>query len=1065
MQRQPIKEARLPLSATLSSDNGEGHASRDASPTHVGSGGLLFNVLLDLDALVASLKACEVAADATQAISKRILSDSLMEGVHQMIADKVRVPLASLGDMALLDAMPDDAAASSVTLRTHQQASVDQHLLEDTPSLRASWGALSELSSEGSKRDNTSANNQQGASIPSGCDDPSFSPPSHDSNFLEDRRTCMVTRGCKRCRETESSTTDCPQHNLDPAFNRMHEEERRHGCKDVASATPSSLVKLSPNISTYNALEDSNILKRRRGAAKQSRMSRRLESFRREAEEALRGQQNAVVISIFSLIDGQTRRLRGGTMTPSELDLRIMMVIDRCLPLKGSEAKAVEAVLNMAAVRKLKASLEGVPRTKGTFLDLVTLSKVCKHIPGVCFDKWNLGWIATWREDRRPVHKHFSAKKYGFFRAREFAICYRSRMTSDLPLDGATYPASRRALLARGDLTPLLSDSTETVNETLARWQVETEGLCRARRAGNAAGAAGPILMEATLATAKKVEDGRASSANAQPSAASLECGAVAAAVPSNGGVAAAAPRGKEQQEQSQVVARKADDVVQEDIFVSRDGWADLVSRTPKVERVSFDFTNQSWIAQWKQQGKTTYRRFAVSKYGFSTAHRLAVEYKSKHFKESIQPCGSTSSTAFTSDNATDAPSANATLGGTDHGPLPKQQQPAAAARGTRLVQKRGLARRSPAEIHDGLASSASERETRWGHTEPLRNTQAKQEQQQQQVEGDRGLLSQHEEQLGHQENLAFEAGASNSSAHEREMQQLDTHTGTSSRGLACASGFGTLPGKAGAVDLDALEALFCSHPEVGEMLGCSMARESAAGGRGVDGTTTTATPTNHTHASVDAFPVNAVAPSGQQAAQTGHSPPEPDEAQVQTGLQQQAQQLLDELLRLSGEMKQHKQHEQVHEGYLASAPGLEASLAPPGNQQETSSLSSLEMTKAAIKCMLLDLEAMCLQDKSLSKSGGVARAKLVKFHLTIIDELPHLEGLRPYGDLLAPCIEGNGLPSALPEAVRNEILQGLESLSITQQQTCMRHLQLVDLFEEHMKQKRQLHQLVEHKV
>ncbi|KAL8434628.1 hypothetical protein ACSSS7_003026 [Eimeria intestinalis] len=635
-------------------------------------------------------------------------------------------------------------------------------------------------------------------------------------------------------------------------------------------------------------------------------------------------------------------------------------------------------------------------------------------------------------------------------------------MTSDLPQDGAPHSNSRRALLARGDLTPLLSGSAETVNETLARWQVETEGIGRARRAGHAAGARGRMLDGAAFGNAKEVEDGLPSSANSQPSIAFLERGAVAAAAkPSPGAVGAAASRAKVQQEQAQVVAHKVDDVMEEDIFVSRDGWADLVSRTPKVERVSFDFTNQSWIAQWKQQGRTTYRRFAVSKYGFFTAYRLAVEYKSKYFKEPLQLCGTTAGSAVTSNSAPDLASANATLGGADQPPLSKHQQPAAAARGCSLSKQEGFARRHSAKTHDGLGTSATERETQWGQTGLLKNIEAKQQRQQQQIEDEREPSSQHEKQPDHQDNSASKASPSNSSTHEREMQRPGAHIGTSGRGLAFAGSLESFAEKAGAVDLDALEALFCSYPEVGEMLSCPMARESAAGVRGVDGTTTTATPTSHTHASVDAFPVSTVAHPGQQAAHASPSSPEPDEAQVQTEPQQQMQDVLEELLRSRGEVNQHKD---VHGSSLVLASGLGATLAPPGNQQGNSTLSGLEVLKAAIKCMLLDLAAVCLQDKSLSVSGGAARAKLMEFHLKIINEVAHLEGLGPYGELLAPCIEGNVLPSALPEAVRNGILQGLDSISFKQQQVRMPHPQLIGLLAEHPKQKRQQHQLVEHK-
>lgn len=44
-------------------------------------------------------------------------------------------------------------------------------------------------------------------------------------------------------------------------------------------------------------------------------------------------------------------------------------------------------------------------------------------------------------------------------------------------------------------------------------------------------------------------------------------------------------------------------------------------------------FVSFSWIAQWKQQGCTTYRRFSVSKYGFHEAHQLAIQFKQENYK------------------------------------------------------------------------------------------------------------------------------------------------------------------------------------------------------------------------------------------------------------------------------------------------------------------------------------------------------------------------------------------------------------------------------------------------
>lgn len=120
------------------------------------------------------------------------------------------------------------------------------------------------------------------------------------------------------------------------------------------------------------------------------RALRRLDAFKREAEDVFKGQQNSTVMAILSSVDSAIRGVRGVTLQPEELDRRILTLIARVLPLKGEDAKAVEAMLDMEAVLQAREDFLSRPR-RGNFLDLISLAKMCKHIPGVCFDKWNLG--------------------------------------------------------------------------------------------------------------------------------------------------------------------------------------------------------------------------------------------------------------------------------------------------------------------------------------------------------------------------------------------------------------------------------------------------------------------------------------------------------------------------------------------------------------------------------------------------------------------------------------------------------------------------------------------------
>ncbi|CBZ54823.1 unnamed protein product [Neospora caninum Liverpool] len=265
---------------------------------------------------------------------------------------------------------------------------------------------------------------------------------------------------------------------------------------------------------------------------------------------------------------------------------------------RGSRGRQNEKGRSRGASRGVAVAAGGAPAE-----DFAARARQCEHVPGVCFDRWNQGWIATWREQRHPVHKHFSAKKYGFERARALAIEHRRLMVSRHRQNGesgggAVPGASPAGARPRDSVHMPSSEGNATGSRAMASPQVpdgSPSGGCRAD------GAAGPVGCTDT-----------AGEAPGEP-ARRPKFGCPRAATAAAGGRRPCLGEKAGKREMS---------------------WAELVASMPRVERVSFDFTNQSWIAQWKQQGCTTYRRFSVSKFGFFGAHHLAVEFKRQNYRQ-----------------------------------------------------------------------------------------------------------------------------------------------------------------------------------------------------------------------------------------------------------------------------------------------------------------------------------------------------------------------------------------------------------------------------------------------
>ncbi|KAL8433075.1 hypothetical protein Efla_006274 [Eimeria flavescens] len=1049
-----------------------GHAEQSsycaAQPTPAGSAaGVRTDAFLPrgvpgVNALVASLRTCEIAAEATLAISEGFLTDACSEALTRMKSEPADIksepgpavpqaPDGSAGPVSSVDKTP----ASPVGSGARKLASVDNEVMSDIgSSLEIRTESLVQRSKR-TAREDMGAQLQEGSEPPSIQDLPGLSVDTKEKRCPGSTMAAPLSRPLKRRREAPANITTSSQSSLTSPSSQMSGEDELR-CRAYPVMPSASGLVTSASRATENGLGSCLSLSRRRGPAvsKQSRMSRRLESFRRDAEEALRGQHNSTVMNIFSIIDGQTRRLRGGSMSASELDMRIMAVIDRCLPLEGSEAKAVEAVLNMAAVRELKGSLEGVARSEGTLLDLITLSKVCKHIPGVCFDKWNLGWIATWREDRRPVHKHFSAKKYGFFRAREFAICYRSRMTSDLPRKEATL--ARKSLFCWDDLTPLLESAANSRG-------------CKTAPAPVAASASqvAPLNLMNASGAAKEQQISSVhsfTSADGSPGLLKQQASLPAAAAFPDARTVSSTPARGAKQGCPAAASLEACPGVHGDEFLSSDGWADLVSRTPKVERVSFDFTNQSWIAQWKQYGRTTYRRFAVSKYGFSTAHKLAVEYKAKFFKKAVQPVqpgasfvGSASTTSGGAAPVAEGGGATGVL----QERLPSQRPPAPSTRESRPTRTRCPSRRQLEAMNDSACMQNSGKEGKWRQTQLMSGAEVRNQEHQ----GDKGCANsfspatssskqEHLSQLVDQhQSLLFEIINSNLKRPTEAMQPLGEQPAPESGTHADGGKASSHEAPVGTGGLCTLETLLSSYIDMGEVPSCSMSSQSAIAGKGLEGTISTATPTNHTQASVDAFPVNTLGSPGPLIASSSETEaPEADDRQAQDEIQKELHQAALELIQLRGEMMQL---EDANRGNEVAACGAPDSTARSQDVQQQTFMSDLEMLRTAIKCMILDLDAKCIQDTG-PEAFQHAYSEVVTYHLKFVDEETQLAGLSPYCQLFAPCFVDNVLPSKFPRPVRKEFLHKLGLLSTQQQHDTLRHKHIIGLLLEQTQQQRQ---------
>lgn len=377
-------------SLTGSGSSGLRNSSKSASPTNFPRSNLhvdmsLSDVLPSLDALVASLQTCEVAAEATRTIGENFLTSACAQGLIQMRSQEDGLTAPPSRGPGLPSVIPKEATASHVGEKETPQNNAGELRVIEKPSALGSLQNHRSATVERPKRE--SVNNPNVFKQGSECASSHLSLPMEHLNSVAagEFGAFPAISTCKRRRGNETSKTECV---ISSPSSSSLTVNSALGLRCTGS---DALVMGPPTGRPPNALGGLRALNRRQGAAKQSRMTWRLESFRREAEEALRWQHNATVMNIFSTIDSHIRSFRGGTMSPSELDLRIMAVIDKCLPLQGDEARAVEAVLDMATVRRLKATLKGRPKNSGAFLDLIALSKLCRHIPGVCFDKWNLG--------------------------------------------------------------------------------------------------------------------------------------------------------------------------------------------------------------------------------------------------------------------------------------------------------------------------------------------------------------------------------------------------------------------------------------------------------------------------------------------------------------------------------------------------------------------------------------------------------------------------------------------------------------------------------------------------
>eukprot|EP00920_Eleutheroschizon_duboscqi_P036369 GHVT01087741.1.p1 GENE.GHVT01087741.1~~GHVT01087741.1.p1 ORF type:complete len:172 (-),score=7.18 GHVT01087741.1:196-711(-) len=88
-------------------------------------------------------------------------------------------------------------------------------------------------------------------------------------------------------------------------------------------------------------------------------------------------------------------------------------------PLANDGAKGT----NTRRVKAQKSRPQNSRSSKGEDkLIMAARAKNVERVAGICWDMWNAGWIATWRENRVAKHRHFSANKHGFMESRMMAI-------------------------------------------------------------------------------------------------------------------------------------------------------------------------------------------------------------------------------------------------------------------------------------------------------------------------------------------------------------------------------------------------------------------------------------------------------------------------------------------------------------------------------------------------------------------------------------------------------------------------------------------------------------------
>lgn len=462
-----------------------------------------------------------------------------------------------------------------------------------------------------------------------------------------------------------------------------------------------------------------------------------------------------------------------------------------------------------------------------------------------------------------------------------------------------------------------------------------------------------------------------------------------------------------------------------------------------------------------------------MSKYGFSTAHKLAVEYKTNFFRETPSPfapfVGSNSSSSKNTPPAADGGSPKQAEAA--HGNQHPQKQASAAAKGGRPTRERRPARRQrELNMGGGNGNLAAQRETDWLQAEMQGNAAthlAKHHQRQR--EGDRSAvdlpstssgmrrknpqaLEEQQWQLPDNISRGSDASAERIGGARAAQIAVGDQCGAAS---PVAGTTGTSGGLAG------LEALLCSPLEIGEMNGCPATIETVASSRALEGVTTTATPTSHTHISVDFFPTNTLASSlQQQTPSTETGTPHSDAADDGQAQGVQRQELQRTLLRLINGQAPHDelpQQLQQQTQHLEQQGHTSVPAGPQSNQGEAS--TPVEMLRTAVKCMLLDISANCLQDVDSAEGRRQVYQDLVDYHLKFVDETQHLDALRQYSQLFATCLTEKKLPSALSAATRMEFLHSMDSLFMQQQQQNQHQERLMHSLVMQAQQQRQIQQ------